>query len=83
MNTAFTALGPLLQAYSQLTGDMTPLNNILADFAKSLDLDPARYQLKQPVLAGPPGQPSGPPPSTNGLSIGHQTQATTNIPAPG
>ena len=46
---------PLLQTYAQTTGDVTPLNNMLADWAKARDLDPARYQLR--AMAPPPPPP--------------------------
>jgi hypothetical protein len=85
MNEAFTSLSPVLQAYAQQTMDMQPLNNLLADYAKSKDLDPARYQLKQPLA---PPAPAGDPnadPNAGGASTdpGHQSQATTNVPPPG
>ncbi|SIO37900.1 hypothetical protein SAMN05444166_4226 [Singulisphaera sp. GP187] len=70
MNTAFTSLAPLLQTYSQQTMDMSPLNNLLSDFAKSLDLDPARYQLSQPL---PPPAPHAAPGEEGGS--GDQQQA--------
>ena len=78
MNTAFTTLAPVLQAYAQQTADMNPLNNLLADFAKSIDLDPSRYQLRAAPMALPAGGPGDP--SQGG---GHQSPATTNVPAPG
>ena len=78
LNTAFTALSPVLQAYGQQTMDMQPLNNLLADFAKSLDLDPSRYQLRAAPMALP--APAAGDPAQGG---GHQSPATTNVPAPG
>lgn len=68
MNTAFATLGPVLQAYSQVSGDVQPLNNLLADFAESLDLDPARYQLRPPTPQVPVAPPSGAP-ATNGQAV--------------
>jgi hypothetical protein len=58
MTEAMQAVAPILQQYAQLTGDIVPLNNMLADFAKSRDLDPARYQLTAPI---PPPVPSPSP----------------------
>ena len=81
MNAAFTALAPILQAYGQQTLDMAPLNNLLADYSKSCDLDPARYQLRVPMM---PAQPTGTPgEQPTGGDPGHQSSATTNIPSPG
>lgn len=84
MTEAFTTLSPILQAYGQQTQDMVPLNNLLADFAKSRDLDPARYQLRAAMMPPqlPPGEEGqgGPP---QGQDTGHQSQATTNVPPPG
>ena len=78
LSTAFTTMVPVLQGYSQMTGDMMPLNNLVADFAKSLDLDPARYQLRAMPMA--PAAAPGQDPNAAG---GHQSQATTNVPPPG
>jgi hypothetical protein len=96
MNSAFTTLAPVLQAYAQQTMDMTPLNNLVADYSKSIDIDPARYQLRSPMPApappqvGPDGQPvdpaaqqapGGDPAAAAGT--GHQSQASSNVPPPG
>lgn len=85
MSDAFTSLAPVLQAYSQQTMDVMPLNNLLSDYAKSLDLDPARYQLRMPMPPqAPPGQ--GDPNAQGGdpnAQAGHQSQATSNVPPPG
>ena len=89
MNEAFTSLAPVLQAYAQQTMDMQPLNNLLADYAKSKDLDPARYQLKTPMpQPAPPGAAPADPnadPEAGGATTdqGHQSQATSNVPPPG
>jgi hypothetical protein len=63
MGEAMQSLAPILQQYGQLTGDMTPLNNLLADYAKSRDLDPNRYQLSMAPL--PPMLPSSAPGQPN------------------
>lgn len=71
MTEAAQVLLPVFQAYAQATGDMSPLNNLIADFCKSRDLDPNRYQL----LAAPaapllPSSASGQPtPSQGGASV--------------
>lgn len=48
-------LMPVLQAYSAKTGDLGPLNNLIADLAKSRSLDPNRFMLR-----GVPGVPALP-----------------------
>jgi len=57
MNDAMQVLLTPLMTYMQQTGDSQPLNNLLADYAKSRDLDAARYQLRAamppPAMAGP------------------------------
>lgn len=76
MSTAFQTLSPVLQAYDQGTGDFRPLNNLVSDYAKSLDLDPERYQLTATVMMQPQAMPAD-------QGDGHQSQATTNVPPPG
>lgn len=61
MTEAFQSLGPVFQAHGQMTGDMTPMNNLLSDFAKSRDLDPLRYQLLAPMPSPMPDQAAGGP----------------------
>jgi hypothetical protein len=81
MNDALQALAPLLQAYAQQTGDLTPMNNLLADYAKARDLDPSRYQLRTnlpPISPVIPGSEQGAVPEA-----GVQAQAQSNVPAPG
>lgn len=61
MNEGMQTLLPVFQAYGQVTGDMTPLNNLIADWAKARDINPARYQMQSmapPAPVGPaaPGQ---------------------------
>jgi hypothetical protein len=55
MSDLFQYVGPILQQYATMTGDITPMNNLLADFAKSRALDPGRYQLR---MAAVPPQPT-------------------------
>jgi hypothetical protein len=65
MTEAVQVMLPVFVQVASATGDIEPLNNLLADWAKSRDLDPARYQLH---MAPPPpalGQtPQGPPTPT-------------------
>lgn len=46
---------PVLQAYAEKTADLGPLNNLIADLAKSRSLDPNRFMLR-----GVPGVPALP-----------------------
>jgi hypothetical protein len=64
MTEMFNSVGPVVQAYSMATGDITPLNNLIADMAKSRSLDPSRYALQSappppPAAPQPPGEPAG------------------------
>ena len=61
ISQGFQALSPILTQYGAATGDMQPMNNLLADYAKSLELDPNRYQLKAPIPPPAPPEPTGPP----------------------
>ncbi|MBX6312826.1 MAG: hypothetical protein IRY99_07920 [Isosphaeraceae bacterium] len=56
---AIQTLLPVFQAYAQMTGDLTPLNNLLADFAKSRDMDPERYMLRAPMPVLPASTAGG------------------------
>lgn len=81
MNEALQNLGPILQGYARQTGDLTPINNLLADYAKSRDLDPSRYQLR---TVGPPNSPVIPGHEQGAVpEAGMQAQAQSNIPPPG
>jgi hypothetical protein len=49
MQTALQTMLPILQAYSQLSGDVGPMNALLTDWAKANDIDEfERYLLKPP-----------------------------------
>lgn len=61
------AMQNLLQpffSYAQGTGDVQPVNALIGDWAKSIDLDPTRYLLMPPPppVPGGPGKPGGPGP---------------------
>jgi hypothetical protein len=58
MDTAMQTVLPVFSQYMTVTGDVLPTNNLLADWAKAHDLDPAKYQLLPP----PPMLPAGPSP---------------------
>lgn len=58
INQGFQALSPILMQYGTQTGDIAPMNNLLADYAKSIELDPNRYQM---TAVMPPPSPLGAP----------------------
>ena len=59
---AVTTLLPVFQNYAQTTGDLAPLNNLVTDYCKALDLDPNRYQLRAaPMPAMLPSSAPGTP----------------------
>ncbi len=58
MQTAMQTLLPVFQQYMMATGDTTAINQLLADWAKSIDLPAEKYMLKPPP---PPAPPAGPP----------------------
>jgi hypothetical protein len=58
MTDMFQNVAPIVNQYAMTTGDITPLNNLLADFAKSRALDSGRYQLR---MAPPPPAPAPAP----------------------
>lgn len=61
MQTAMQTLFQPLFQYSMTTGDVNPLNSLLADWAKSIDLDADAYMLKPvPPPAPPPAPEAGP-----------------------
>ncbi len=59
-----TLFQPMLQ-FAMQTGDFTAINKLIADWAKSIDLDPEGYLFKPPPPPPPmppgPGGPGGPP----------------------
>jgi hypothetical protein len=56
MTEGMQVLLPVFQQYATMTGDTMPLNNLISDWAKSRDLNPARYQLSYSM---PMPQPAG------------------------
>jgi hypothetical protein len=65
---------PVFEQYAQQTGDLTPLNNLISDYAKSRDLDPSRYQLSAPLPPPQIPQQQGGPDATQ--------QVPTDNPVP-
>jgi hypothetical protein len=56
---------PLMQ-YAQMTGDVNPINSLVEDWAKSIDLDASKYMLQPPPPPPPPPPPGRPPGEENG-----------------
>jgi hypothetical protein len=67
MNLAMQNLGPLLQGLLPM-GQVGPMNALLSDWCKSLDLDPKPYMIPEPPPPPPPGPPPGPPAGESGAS---------------
>lgn len=80
MTQAIQTLFVPLQNFAFQTGQMGPLNNLIADWAKSIDLDASGYLLQlppmmpgmmQPGAPAPPGAgPGQPPPMAPGMGPG-------------
>ena len=68
-------LQPFFQ-YGMQTGDMNPLNKLVAEWAKAIDLDPEGYALMPPPL--PPPMPAEAPPE--GSSPGASPAGETGPP---
>lgn len=63
MQMAVQTMGPILQSFASM-GQVEPLNALMQDWAKSLDIDPSRYVIQPP----PPPEPQNelPPGSGDG-----------------
>lgn len=65
MQTAMQNLFQPLMQYAMTTGQLAPLNALVSDWAKSLDIDPKKYlfepPVQQPMAPAEPPQPEGPP----------------------
>jgi len=59
MKDAVQTLFQPLFTYAQATGNVNPLNALITDWAKSLDMDPSRYILSTPPPPEPTGKPTG------------------------
>lgn len=69
MSQAMQNLFPNLWSYAAGTGDYGPVNSLLEDWAKSLDLDITKYLIKPP-----PPPPPGQQPPPGGEQQGEQPQ---------
>jgi len=63
MGMAVQTLGPILQQFASM-GQVEPMNALLSDWAKSLDIDPTPYLVQpppppEPAAQVPPGQGEG------------------------
>ena len=73
MQMAMQTLGPILQGLVPM-GQVNPLNALITDWAKSLDIDPKNYLIQPPPPPPPlPGPPSGPPASDQGEPPGPES----------
>lgn len=54
MNQAMQTLFSPLMGHAQQTGDFNPVNKLITDWAKSIDLDPEGYTMKPPPPPPPP-----------------------------
>lgn len=61
-------LQPFFQ-YGTMTGDVNPLNKLIGDWAKAIDMDPEGYML-MPLPPPPPPMPTEPPPEGAGSPAG-------------
>lgn len=80
MGMAIQTMGPILQQFA-MQGQVDPLNALLTDWAKSLDMDPSKYLIQPP----PPPQPMPEvPPEGSGESGGGPgpAGAPPNAPQP-
>jgi hypothetical protein len=57
MTQAMQNLFPTLWTYATLVGDVNPVNRLITDWAKSIDLDPSGYLMQPPPPA--PVEPPG------------------------
>lgn len=75
MQQAMQSLFQPLYQYAQTTGNVGPVNALIADWAKTLDMDAGRYMLQPP-----------PPPPPPPAAVGHPAPAPGHpapAPAPG
>lgn len=60
MQQALQNLFQPMMGYAQASGDYDAINTLIADWAKSIDLDPEKYLFKPPPMLPPPGGPGAP-----------------------
>jgi hypothetical protein len=66
MQQAVQMLFSPLWSYAQQTGDVAPVNALIKDWAKSVDLDASKYLLQPPPPPPPPQPPQGQQPPAGG-----------------
>jgi hypothetical protein len=69
MQMAMQTLGPILQGLVPM-GQVDPLNALITDWAKSLDIDPKNYLIQPPPPPPPPPGPEAVPPADPGAPPG-------------
>jgi hypothetical protein len=69
MQMAMQTLGPILQGLVPM-GQVDPLNALITDWAKSLDIDPKNYLIQPPPPPPPPPGPGTEPPADAGAPPG-------------
>jgi hypothetical protein len=69
MQMAMQTLGPILQGLVPM-GQVDPLNALITDWAKSLDIDPKNYLIQPPPPPPPPPGPGTEPPVGSGAPPG-------------
>jgi hypothetical protein len=70
MQMALQTLGPVFQSMIPM-GVVEPFNNLIIEWAKSLDIDPKGFLIPKPEPPPPPPAPAdGPPPAEGGAPSG-------------
>jgi hypothetical protein len=72
MQMAMQTLGPILQGLISM-GQVDPLNALITDWAKSLDIDPKNYLVQPPPPPPPPPGPTSGPPASEGEPPGPES----------
>jgi hypothetical protein len=81
MQMALQTLGPVLQNLIPM-GVVEPFNNLIVEWAKSLDIDPKGFMIPKPPPPPPPAPTSGPPPADGGAPSSDGGGAAPSGPPP-
>jgi hypothetical protein len=71
MQSAMQSLFPFLSQYATTTGNVGPVNNLIAAWAKSLNMDPSGFLLPAPPPPPPMPAPAAGPPRGNAPAPAH------------